>query len=93
MGSDTRVFLACSAASSSAFRFWPTSDVLQDKGDWLYQPGDKGKARRFDKKDTPPPTPNPCQEIRTEFENSIDTLVFCLFTHFIHWFYNYESPK
>lgn len=31
MGSDTRFFLACSAASSSAFRFWPTSEVLQDK--------------------------------------------------------------
>lgn len=31
MGSDTRDFLACSAASSFAFCFWPSSEVLQDR--------------------------------------------------------------
>lgn len=53
MGSDTRVFLACRAASSSAFRFWPISEVLQDKGDWLVQPGDKDNPRRVEKEDLP----------------------------------------
>lgn len=59
MGSDTRAFLACSAASSSAFRFLPTSEVLQDKGDWLHQlvigttPGDS------ERKTFPHPAPPP----------------------------------
>lgn len=83
-GSDTRIFLACSAASSSAFFFRPSSEVLQDKGgEWAIAIAQQGNSAGSKIR----PSPRPASSHRNICAKGQTTLI-CISTHFSEHFYN-----